>query len=218
MNTTTSARRLGAALVLILGVASAAPASAGIYEDMLRAVDAGDTGTVTALLQRGMDINTVDSSGNSLLTLAAGNGNLALVDLLLAHRPQLGARNKVGDTALLSAALKDNVDIVRSLLKAGADVDQAGWSGLHYAAFSGSVDISKLLIERGAKVDAVAPNGMTALLLAAKNGHAPMVKLLLESKADPKFSTSDGITALKLAGQGGHEAVVKLLRGAGAKE
>ncbi|TRZ69129.1 MAG: ankyrin repeat domain-containing protein, partial [Rhodocyclaceae bacterium] len=68
-------------------------ASAGVYEDMLNAVKTKDIGKVSNLLQRGMDVNTSDPSGNSLLLLAAQNGDLAILELLLRNKANILTKN-----------------------------------------------------------------------------------------------------------------------------
>ena len=63
---------------------------AGVYDDLLKAIEDNETQTVTSILERGMDVNTVDKSGNSLLMLAVEKGNAELVRFLINHRAQIG--------------------------------------------------------------------------------------------------------------------------------
>jgi ankyrin repeat protein len=200
----------------LYGLASSAKAD--IYNDLLKAIEERDTATVTSILQRGMDVNTVDSSGNTLLMLATGNGNKELVEFLLSHRARVRARNRYGDTALMTAALKGHLVIARLLVTAGAEINHSGWTPLIYAAFEGREETLKYLLEHGAEVNALAPNGSTALMVAARNGHIQTVKLLLEADADTDVKTSDGATALKWAREGLHPEIAELLRTTGAKE
>ncbi|MDR3221544.1 MAG: hypothetical protein LBU46_06000, partial [Candidatus Accumulibacter sp.] len=56
---------------MILTLAFSAPVFAGAYEEMEEALIGGDTATVIALIDRGMDVNTVDRHhGNTLLIQA----------------------------------------------------------------------------------------------------------------------------------------------------
>jgi ankyrin repeat protein len=145
---------------------STAVAQAGAYEDILSAANTDDTSTVVNLLQRGMDVNTTDQSGTTLLMIAARNDNVPLIKSLLASRANVNRRNRQGDTALLLAALKPAPEAAKLLIENGADLNPAGWTPLHYSMFSGSKEMAAILIAKGANVDALAPNGQTALILA----------------------------------------------------
>ena len=101
-------------------------ASAGAYDDMLNAMKQNDTERIMALLQLGMDVNTSDRAGNTLLMMAARNGQQQLVVFLLKNNANVLSRNKYGDTALMLAALEGRASAVRALLQAGSDIDPKG--------------------------------------------------------------------------------------------
>jgi ankyrin repeat protein len=166
-------------LVILWFLGQANYACAGVYDDLLKALEDNNTAEVTAILQKGMDVNTVDRSGNSLLILAVQKGNNELVSFLLAHRARVRVRNQHGDTPLMFAALKGNIEIAKLLVAAGAEVNHAGWTPLTYAAFEGHHQVVDFLIKQGAEVDARAPNQATALMLASRNGHLETVKILV---------------------------------------
>lgn len=152
---------------------------AGSYDDALSSARLGDTRQLTGLLDRGVDPNTVDAQGNSLLILAAREGQLDTVAALLKFRPKLDYRNLAGDSALMLAVLRGHDAVAQALLKAGAAVNHDGWAPLHYAAFEGREGILDALFAAGADVNALAPNKATALMLAARNGHIGVVRRLL---------------------------------------
>ena len=52
------------------------------------------------------------------------------------------------------------------------------------------------MLERGAKVDAVAPRGITALMVAAQRGHVEIVKALLARRAFINARNDNDNTAL----------------------
>ena len=82
---------------------------------------------------------------------------------------------------LHEAAKNGDIEDVRELLEAGADVNglnSEGATPLHWAAFKGHVDVAKLLIKRGAKVNAVTKKGSTPLRLATTHKREEMIKLL----------------------------------------
>ena len=117
-----------------------------------------------------------------------------------------------------SAKANANLAILRTLVNAGAGVQQPGWSALHYAAFGGSLALVQLLLGRGARVDAVAPNGYTPLMLAVRNGHSGAASALLASGAKAAYRAPGGDTALGLAVKREDNGLIELLKGAGARE
>lgn len=205
-----------ALLGLLLGILGTAGAQAGAYDDALRASELGGVDDMRQLLDRGIDIDTVDAQGNSLLMLATRGNNLPMLKMLLERRPRpkLNLINAVGDSALNLAAYAGYTQAAVLLLDAGAEpVNVRGWSPLHYAALEGKAEVVKLLIARGVPVDAPAPNGATALMLAARSGNVDSVKALLDARANPGFQR-EGETALDWASKRGHSHAADLLRAA----
>ena len=127
------------------------------------------------------------------LQLAANNGNLALVEMLLAHDAKADAANSDGGTAL-SLAAAGHAPEVRTLLAAGAkpalaDVD--GNTPLHVAARENANEAARDLLAHGAPVDAQNRSGATPLTFAVLRNHPEMVETLLQSNANPNLPSSD---------------------------
>jgi len=205
--------------VLIAVLFSAFAWSDSSYEKLIRAVEDGETSEVKLLLSRGMDPNTTDPRGNSILMIAARKGAPEIVSLLIAKRANVGQRSPAGDTALLMACLNGNVVVIRSLLDAGGELNpEQGWTPLQYAAFAGHAEAVRLLLKRGAKKDALAPNGYTPLMLAARNGKFDAAKALLYADPDVNYRTAAGDTALRIARKRNMQELVELLKQSGAVE
>jgi len=204
-------RRLFAAAAACLMLGSAG-VRADSYEDALEAARNGDSGALAELLERGIDPDTVDAHGNTLLMLAARQGHAEAVASLLGHRPRLSQRNPAGDTALMLAVLKGHAEVVELLLAAGAPVDHEGWTPLMYAAFEGHTAILERLLERGAAVNALAPNKSNALMLAARNGHIEVVRRLLRTDVDLRQKNDAGFTAESWAQAAGNTDIAALVR------
>ncbi|HAC06273.1 MAG: ankyrin repeat domain-containing protein [Gemmatimonadetes bacterium] len=122
------------------------------------------------------------------------------------------------DNPLLDAARRGEVEVVRSLLDGGADVNAArgdGLTALHAAAERGHLDVAKLLISAGAELDAGTRIGRyTPLHLAGRGGHGRVVGALVEAGADVNATTSNtGVTPVHLAAAavGGETSVATLL-------
>ncbi len=119
-----------------------------------------------------------------------------------------------GITALMRAARKGNIDIVRALLDQGAIIDlkdRDGWTALMYAIKGRNTEIVELLIKNGADVDTRDHILMTALMRAAYGGHEEIVELLLSYEVDVNAKDKNDDTALMLAAQGDHIGIIKIL-------
>ena len=117
-------------------------------------------------------------------------------------------------TPLMHAARLGDADVVRALLKRGADVaarNADGNGALWFACFADCNDCVAELIAAGAPLDNQNVNAATALIYSASAGKAGMVRLLLEAGADPELKTLDDFTALDSAA---NRACLDLLRAA----
>jgi ankyrin repeat protein len=190
---------------------------AGAYEDMEEALVRGDGRAAMALVKRGMDVNTVDRRGNTLLIQSVQRDLPELFDFLIRQRARVNLRNQNGETALSLAAYLGRANYVQRLLDAGAEVDFFGWSPLSYAAYNGHTDIVNTLIKRGANVNAKTETGSTALFFAARFGHVETVRTLLKHGADLSIANENGETAVDWAMKGKSAEIEDILRAAGAR-
>lgn len=105
-------------------------------------------------------VNHIDSSNEAPLHVAARQGDLNCLQLLLHHGADICVVDEVGRTPLHCAVAHGGVDCVAYLLDVGGDSvlnlgDSDGDTALHYAALSGNATIAKLLLESAANVFAV---------------------------------------------------------------
>jgi len=187
-------------------------------DSLLTAVRTNNLAGARDLLRRGMEVNTTDPNGTSLLMIAAWEGHVQMVDFLLAQGARVQRRNNVRETALMYAALKGHLEIVKKLHARGGEINHEGWSALHYCAAEGRLEVCQYLLDQKADIDAASPNGTTPLMMAARQGHFDVVKLLLWEHADPQRKSESGQTALGMALRGGFEQAAQLIRDAGARE
>lgn len=192
-------------------------ALAGSYEDMEGALIRKDSATAIDLIKRGMDVNTVDRTGNTLLIQAMRQEIPELIDFLMQRRARLNLRNRNGETALGIAAYLGSLEYVKRFVEAGAEINFFGWPPLSYAAFNGHTAIVDYLLKRGAEIDATTQNGSTALFFAARFGHVEAVKLLLKNDADPMIANENGETAVDWAVKSKQTDIENLLRAAGGR-
>jgi len=205
-------RRLAATAIVASCLFVSPGARAGSYEDSIQAASNGATRQLEQLLARGIEPDTVDPNGNTLLILAAREGHADTVASLLNFKAQTSVRNPAGDSALMLAALKGHGEVVDRLLKAGAEFNHEGWNPLLYAAFEGRLPIVEQLLARGADVRALAPNQSNALMLAARNGHIEVVRRLLQTDINLDQKNDAGLTADVWAERNGNTNAAELIR------
>ena len=155
---------------------------------------------MTALLQRGFDVNAVNPSGEHGLLLAFREPHLKVAQALMAW-PKVAAesRSAQDESPLMLAALHGLLPECQTLIRLGADVNKPGWAPLHYAATRGHLAVMSLLLDEHAYIDAASPNGTTPLMMAAHYGSPSAVKLLLEADADPTLKNNLGLNAFDFA-------------------
>jgi ankyrin repeat protein len=90
-------------------------------------------------------------------------------------------------------------------------VDRDGWTALHYACYSGHESIVLTLIYHGANVNIMDKNGITPLMIAARNGQHTISEILLFNQADIHATNAKNENALHFAAARGHEMIVQLL-------
>lgn len=199
------------ALPLLLCLA-ATGAWAGAYEDFFRAVGADDARTVSALLGRGFDPNSLDEHGQVGLYLALREGSARVAEALLQHPDlRVDIANVAGETPLMMAALRGRPDWCQKLLARGSQVNREGWTPLHYAATGPEPKTVTLMLDSGARIDAPSPNRTTALMMAARYGPEPSVELLIARGADPRLRNDKSLNAADFARLGGRESLAERL-------
>lgn len=192
----------------------------GLETPLQRAVEVGDAGIVTLLLQAGADVDAVDpASGHTPLLAAVLAGNTTIVRLLAEHvaglrlapAPRDAAAVVATTQALQVACHRGEPELAAACVRAGARFDAAAC--LVAAARGGHPAMLDWVAQRGRCDGGLAP----ALHEAAHQGHVAVVQWLLDHGAPIDSSNSFAWTALHLAAYGGHQSVVELLLAAGAE-
>lgn len=238
------AAALGSLDTLRLLLDKGANANAKTYGGMTALMGAvSDLEKVRLLVDRGADVNLATATGRTALLLAAmGGASAPVVRYLLEHGANARAVDSGNVTTILGATLGNDLESIRLLIAAGADVNAAvigdavgdfsGATPLMMAAGAGNDDAVRLLLAKGAQVNVVSgpPNAkvkngtiaigtFTPLLLAATYGPDALVKDLVASGADVNVKDARGMTPLMLAVSADHgdAGVAKTLLAAGAK-
>lgn len=148
--------------------------------------------------------------------MAAHDGDLETLRILLGQGISCDAADQDGHTALMFAAFNGHSEIVLYLLDAGAEIDRVDYLGrtaLLYGSTGPFPETVRILLDRGAdpnKVDG--DEHFSPLMHAAAEGHLEVVKVLLEYGADRSLRDVDGDDAATFAEQSGHLQVVEYLK------
>ena len=206
---------------------------------LLRAAGNGINKAVQFLVEKGVNIDDVDSNGRTALMLASKAGHEEIVETLLSagangsqdshsrggqvllkEGADPNIRKKDGATALMYASQNGHSDVVQILLKGGADpnIQKKGEATeLMYASQNGHSEVVQILLKGGADPNRRTENGVTSLMVASENGHSEVVQILLKGGAEPNIQEEDGWNALMFASENGHFKVVQILLKGGAE-
>ena len=162
-------------------------ASAAVDPPLTEAVKSGDQSTVSALVQRGVDVNAAAPDGATALHWAAHRDDLVSAELLITAGANASATNDYGVSPLSLAAENGRAAMADLLAAAGADVNARQPSGetvLMTAARTGSASVLTTLLQNGAEPDAAEySKGQTALMWALAERHVAAARTYLSSSS-----------------------------------
>lgn len=177
--------------------------------------------SINEAIEKGQDPNVLSEEGHPAIIYAVREDSKNAY-MALANNPKTNVNivNRFGETPLMYAAIKGDIEFAKALIQRGAQVNRLGWAPLHYAAASGQTQMVKLLLEYGAFPNAPAAEGSSPLLLAvtaprkAESVRLDVVKLLLNAGADPKAVNQQRKSALDVAKEMKLSDIVAALEGA----
>lgn len=156
---------------------------------------------------------------------AAHEGDVAMIERLVAEGADVNARDARGRTPAHVAAFASEDDALRALAEAGADMnalEHRAYDVVTIAAVADDPELMSLAIELGNDPGlTTSPYDGTALIAAAHLGHAEVVRRLIDAGAPLDHINNLHWTAVMEAvvlGDGGqdHQAVLDALLTAGA--
>lgn len=166
------------------------------------------------------------SLGQNLLHICSLNSHAALIDFFLRYEKTLPGvtRNDIvnwvnstcdeGFTPLHYAVSKGNLELVRMLTLAGADVNMKtnmGLSAMHLAAQADHPGLIAYLAELGLPLSGTDSKGGTPLHWAAYTGSYYAITVLLGLQVPKNKKDHEGNTALHLAILGSQPRIVRIL-------
>jgi uncharacterized protein len=202
------------------------------WSPLMLAAREGHVNNLIALIQAGANLALKDSQGRTALEIATQAGQASAVRVLRAAlAPQetlmaytqdgrvetiqallpliphveinLNALHPTGKSALMRAAQSGHLDVLRTLLQAGADPDVQNREGEAALHFAGSLQMLRALIDGGANPSVRTRRGMTAATTATWHRSIEKLVVLIEARADLRIR-SRGETPLDIARKMAH--------------
>lgn len=186
-----------------------------LEQQLMQAIARDDAGKVAYLLrEKRLDPNFYLPNGETPLVWALKNDAKVTAEKVLINSVKLKVNMPTlrGETPLMLAAIKGNIDFAKVLLAKGADINaNYGWTALHYSASTGQTAMTRFLIDNGAAVNARTERGVTPLYMAARIVATPTVDALLEAGADKTLCNDQGISPSAIALKRGDEKLAQKL-------
>ncbi|XP_052411664.1 death-associated protein kinase 1 isoform X1 [Carassius gibelio] len=165
------------------------------------------------------DINQPNKHGTPPLLIAAGCGNVQIIDVLMKKGAEIQAFDKTGANAIYYAARHGHVGTLKFLheKKCPLDIqDKSGETALHVAARYGNVDVVQYLCSIHANPDLVDREQETPLHCAAWHGYSAVARALCEAGCDVNARNREGESPLLTASARGFKDIVECLLEHGA--
>lgn len=193
------------AVLLISSTAFAQNSKQQLNDDFWEAVRKGDLAAVTALLDKGADVNAKFRYGATALFKAAERGHTEIVKLLLARGADVKVKDTFyGATAMTWALDNGHVETIRALLeKDSTSVDEVLMTGVR----EGNAALVEVALAKGG----VKPETLTAALAALMDDKekSPIAEMLRKAGAVPPIEI-DAATLQTYVGRYKNEQGIEL--------
>jgi ankyrin repeat protein len=173
-------------LLLVPGAAAAQASKQELNDQLWEAARKGDAPAVTALLDKGADVNAKFRYGTTALFKASERGHLEVVKVLLARGADATVKDTFYSATAMTWALQNkHLEVVRALLEKDATaVDDILTTGTR----EGNAVLVRMALDRGG---ASAETLTSALALAASDAKtAEIAEMLKKAGAKPPLEVS----------------------------
>ncbi len=176
----------------------------------------GDLKAAELLLDAGACVNAIDRFSCTPLLYAASSAAPRMIELLILRKADVNLSNNDGDTPLHYAAReRDDIEVAKILLQAGAQVDRRNFLGntpFAAAAFFNRPAPGRYLLERGADRYSRNRYGDSPLRDAIYHNCHGFLRMLLEAQTRYNDVNRSGTTTLHAVALEADVETVKILK------
>ncbi len=159
-----------------------------------------------------IDVNKVNTAGNTALMIACEKNNHVIASLLLQHGADINRKNHSGYTALILAAEMDSFNCVNVLLsfpKLGLFRNKVGYIIEH------PVVVKRRSLRRSSGCSSSSSSSSSVSSSSSSDAHLQYHQDSYTESTPPRVCVNDrnkfGKTALMMAAENGHKNIVKIL-------
>lgn len=191
---------------------------------------------ISFLLEKGVDINTIDFSGNTAFMYSIKYHKLDIAKLLIDNGAETSLINKSGQDALMLLIEEKQDSLAKEIIEKGIDVtrrDSEGNNYLHYAVKANNKELAKLLCGLGVNPllknsDRDSPRDLTdgdkdflnilinsnftqeeLLFHALETNNEELILNTIPKVSNLNFFNEDGYSPILLAAQNGNLNIIK---------
>lgn len=172
------------------------------------AVVGGDFESVRRYINMGANVNSVDSSGSTIIYRMSLLKDLTMdqmncINYLLIKGADANKENYNGYTPL-TAHLSSNIfnkEFLQRILQYNVEINGSDFDGdtpLHFAVMNNNLEAVEYLLENGANTNVKNKDGITPLHIAVKEKNYDITSRLLSAEADRNTKDIEGISALDI--------------------
>ena len=180
------------------------------------------------LIDRGLDIHSVDKDGNGIFNQAARTGNQELLEMLRTeYSVKITKNEKTNENAILFASTRfsrsgEETDLAFYEYLEGLGLDPTivsydGNTTLHNLAYrTNNVDVLKYFVDKGVGANQVNDEGNTALINAASRKGLDIIEFLVQETDNINHKNREGYSAFTRALKYNKMEITKYLESKGA--
>ncbi len=187
--------------------------------DIAKVLNMVKQGAVAQLVEaekKGLDLNSLDAFGSSLLMNAILHQQTKVVDYLISKNVKLDVKSQNQQTALSLAVSNDQPELAKKLIELGVPLEgKCGRKELFVCAITmNDLNTAKLLFEKNKELILQKNEKNESVLIeAVKYGTTEVVKWLIsQNKLELNDKSEDGKTALQIAQEMERDEIIVLLK------